>query len=486
MTKDICVTVDVWKKKRQRTFISYCVMTSIIGLEYGIFPATILSYLQEGLHAENADLWFGMITASYFISSIICCLVITRYTDRTRNVKKTLIISCIFVAFGNFLYSIPSYAFVILIARLIQGIADSLLPIIQGEIIRFYEEEERLHKLSIVTMCYYMSYIGGPVVTTIFSGVDFEIFGARFKVYNFPFLLVGFQWTAFVLVIFFFVSDLSKKSFEPDNSIEYGLYSQQEPSSQESLISQESLDDKEEPTAGNQGSSISQKSSNNQESLVDQVLLSSQEPSIGQESSTTLSPTSSIFIDNRITFIMIITFICCYFAASFNAIRLPTICKELYDIPVNYIGLLCNLEAITFGLTVYVINKIRNENCEVYFIVFGMCFMMMGLQVMSLTVLLHRLKTLGISLLVVFAVFDGASLSAEQIFLVALLGRIVPSSVQGYAAGVRRTTCNLSFICGAFISPFLHDFLFGHVIVMSFSIFILVAIFLYSREHFIQ
>ena len=144
MEEEISVNVEDWNKKRHRTFISYCIFTLIIGLEYGIFPSTILSYLQEGVHAENAEIWFGVITASYFLMSVVGCLTITRYTDRTRNVKKTLIISCLFVTFGNFLYSVPSYAFVILIARLIQGIADSLMSIIQGEIIRNYEGEEQI------------------------------------------------------------------------------------------------------------------------------------------------------------------------------------------------------------------------------------------------------------------------------------------------------------------------------------------------------
>ena len=455
MTKDICVTVDEWKKKRQRTFISYCVMTSIIGLEYGIFPATILSYLQEGLHAENADLWFGMITASYFISSIICCLVITRYTDRTRNVKKTLIISCIFVAFGNFLYSIPSYAFVILIARLIQGIADSLLPIIQGEIIRFYEEEERLHKLSIVTMCYYMSYIGGPVVTTIFSGVDFEIFGARFKVYNFPFLLVGFLWATFVLVILFFVSDLSK----------------------ENRKIKEYFENNNEPDLFKQNSNI--KNRNREMPPQDPSSSSSKEM-------PPLTSTTSLFNDNRVNFVLLLAYVCGYFAGSFNVVQLPLISKELYQIPVHYLGMIFNLEAVTFGVTLYVLNKVKDENKVVYFIIFAMCSMIIGLQAMALSALFYSYRTLGICLILTFAVCVGVGWSSEQVFLVVLLGRIVPSEIQGFAAGVRRTMTSLSYVSGALFAALLHDFIFEHIFVYSVVVFLLIFIFLYIRNKFIS
>eukprot|EP00111_Clytia_hemisphaerica_P021531 TCONS_00063338-protein len=139
-------------------------------------------------------------------------MTVTKYTDRTRNVKKTLMISCLFVAFGNFIYAVPYHPLIILWGRLLQGIADSMLSVIQGEIIRIYEGTERTEKLSMCTMCYYVSYIGSPIVISIFTAVDFQLFGFWFKVYNFPFLLVGFLWASFVLVIFFFVTDLSKET----------------------------------------------------------------------------------------------------------------------------------------------------------------------------------------------------------------------------------------------------------------------------------
>eukprot|EP00111_Clytia_hemisphaerica_P021532 TCONS_00063339-protein len=164
---------------------------------------------------------------------------------------------------------------------------------------------------------------------------------------------------------------------------------------------------------------------------------------------------------------------------------MPTIAKQLFNIPVQYIGMFFNLESITFGLTLYVINKLKQDDSDVYIIVIGISFTIMALQLISISALVHTFRILGISFLALFTVFTGIGWSAEQVFLVALLGKMVPDEVQGYASGVRRTAVNFSYICGATMTPFLNDYISEHIIVISIWFFVLITIFLYHRKRFI-
>ena len=220
--------LELWKRKRSKTFTAFCFVGVLLGLEYGIVPPTLFTYLKDGINTKKAQIWFGVITSSYFFSSMVGCLTITRYTDRTRNIKKTLIIVCFLVTLGNFIYAIPSYAVVLLLGRLLQGIAHSLISVLQGEIIRNYEEEERVQKLSTFTISTYVCYIGSPIVITIFRGIDFEILGVRFAVYNFPFIFVGVLWALSILLTIFFVSDLSK-----EHHLQVGKTKDENPSNKE-------------------------------------------------------------------------------------------------------------------------------------------------------------------------------------------------------------------------------------------------------------
>ena len=444
------VTLEEWKKNRQRNFISYCIFSITIGMECGLVPPTVLGYLQEGLHAENPEIWLGLIIGSYFVTSLIGCLNLTRYTDRTRNVKKTLVICSSFVAFASFIYAIPSYAFVLLIARLIQGFADSLMAIIQGEIIRCYENTEQTKKLSIITVLYFGAFMGGPVFATIFSGVDFTIFDARFKVYNFPFLMVGFLWISFVLVAMFFVTDLSKEI----------VYSARNSSPEDEINTSIPLSDE------------------NGCRKTEAHLRKQTKRNIHGKASTIL------FTNPRVNFILLLTFICGYFAACFNYVRMPTISTDLYHIPAQYLGMIYNLECIVFFVTSYLINKLKLVNIEIYCIVFIKCVMIVGLQAMVLSALFYQYRPMGVCFLLTFAVCLGIGWSSEQIFIVTLLGRMVPNEIQGYAAGVKRTMINLSFILGSFTTPFLRGFIFEHIFVLSVCMFVLIAIALYFREKF--
>ena len=262
-----------------------------------------------------------------------------------------------------------------------------------------------------------------------------------FRVYNLPFLLVGFLWALFVLIIVFFVSDLSKENDKFKRNFE-----------------------------NNYGTDCPNKGDTKKKP---------------RKQFSTQSPSKSLFTDPRVNFILLLTFVCGYFAASFNAVQMPTISRQLYHIPVHYIGMIFNLEAVAFGLTMYITNKVRDDDKVVYFIVFGMCFMIAGLQSMSVSVLFYHYRTIGVCFLLTFAVCNGVGWSSEQVYLVVLLGRIVPSDIQGYAAGVRRTAFNFSCISGAVFTPLLHRFIFEHIFVLSVCIFLLVTIFLCQGKVYI-
>ena len=134
-------TLEIWKKKRSQTFYVFCFLTFVVGTEWGIILPTLYVYLKSEIQATNYNIWYGFINAAYWMMSGVGSLTITKYADSTRNIRQCIIFICSVAALGNFIYSIPYSPVFPMVGRAMQGLGDSMVPVINGEIIRVFPED---------------------------------------------------------------------------------------------------------------------------------------------------------------------------------------------------------------------------------------------------------------------------------------------------------------------------------------------------------
>ncbi|XP_066915920.1 uncharacterized protein [Clytia hemisphaerica] len=417
--------LEKWKVQRRRTFLAFCLIISINGLECGIALPTLFTYLKENLKTPHLNIWYGLIASSYFITSNIGCLTVSRYADQTKNIRLVLIATCLFVSLGNLIYATSKYAFVLLIGRLMQGFGDSLVSTLSGETMRIYRKEEVVPKISTFMTAFFVSYIISPILITICGPVNFELYaGVRLEDDNFPFIIVGFLWLLGSVLSYFVVCDLSKNN---------------------SLVQNE-CDIQDGRRRGETESEIQ----SNVEQANDKML-----------------PLRKLIFNRDLAFIYSITFVVNYFSGVFNAIYVPIIANRFYEIALKYVGMIYTMNAVFFSLTMYLVTKLNYFNNEIYFIVFGSSAMVIALQAMTMSVIMTQFHLFGILMLITFAICTGVGWSVEQVLLTALSGKFVPLNMQSYAAGVRRTVGNTAHIIGEFLAPNLQDCMAEHCLVIS-------------------
>ena len=97
-----------------------------------------------------------------------------------------------------------------------QGLGDSLISVLTGEVARVYPQEKVLSRVSILVGNYYLFFILGPAFAVLFSCMQpftWYCFGAqfRFTMYNLPNVVLGFIWLVNIVLNLLFVNDLSRE-----------------------------------------------------------------------------------------------------------------------------------------------------------------------------------------------------------------------------------------------------------------------------------
>eukprot|EP00111_Clytia_hemisphaerica_P005296 TCONS_00015302-protein len=178
------VDIKKWEASRKRTFIVFCFFLGLNGTEYSIVVPSLLTYLRDVIKVKDEKTWFALITAVYWISSMIGNLTITKYADRTRNIKRCFYFGFFVVSLGNFLYTIPFSVVFPFVGRSLQGFADAMFTVSFGEVLRVYPEDEAVEKVSILVSSYYVTFLIGPVFSLIFSNVDIHLMGIHLTITN--------------------------------------------------------------------------------------------------------------------------------------------------------------------------------------------------------------------------------------------------------------------------------------------------------------
>ena len=121
-----------WKLRRQiMTYIGY-VQAFMFGIEYTSVSVSGLYYFSNDIRPSNPKLFYGMAMGFVSLSAVVANPIFGKIMDRTRKLKCLFILTMLFAAIGNFVYTISYSAWIPAFGRLICGIADGCYPIVTG------------------------------------------------------------------------------------------------------------------------------------------------------------------------------------------------------------------------------------------------------------------------------------------------------------------------------------------------------------------
>lgn len=105
-------------------------------MEYNITFLTLWLYLKTLVKVEDPELIYGLVSVSYLLPATIASSFVGRLIDRTRSVRCTFFVLNAPVCTGNIIFSLPFLTVLLIVGRLLAGIAASLRPLINGELAR--------------------------------------------------------------------------------------------------------------------------------------------------------------------------------------------------------------------------------------------------------------------------------------------------------------------------------------------------------------
>ncbi|XP_066912527.1 uncharacterized protein [Clytia hemisphaerica] len=468
LTSDTTTTaITEWKSSRRRTFILFCFFTSVIGTEYSIVTPSLLTYLQDVIKVENEAAWFAAIVSIYWLSSMVGSMFITKYADRSRNIRQCCTVVFIIASLGNFVYAVPYSPVFPLVGRMLQGFGDSLISVITGEVVRVYPEDEVLSKVSILISNYYVTFILGPVLSLMFSRINFRFMDIPFTVTNLPNLILGFVWLLCILLNLTCVRNLSK---------EYDLKSEQQTVEKELRKIEEEKRFLENHTEVSYGTiekfvvlippkQIDGKSQHFSTKVTISTIKS-------YENSSDVSITRFLRL-KEFRVILIINFLCAYISVAFFDVALPFLCTKLYEMKLEMTGVLFSTTGLAFVVTlIFILRRMKFMKNEIIFIIVGMSMFIVALQSMSISIMVRDVRPLGYAFLALYSILFGISWSVEQVLLGVIVAKMIPSNHQSYAEGIRRSVSSIAYVAAGCVTPLLTGYLVEQLIIISLFLFL--------------
>lgn len=121
-------------RERKRTTIVFYFLFFLYGMERSCVLVSLLFYLQDDLKmsVSEAKTYYSWTLAVYAANAAVIGIFTGRYTDRTRNVKKTLLMLFFISIVGNIIYTMEFSIWCIILGRLLCGCVGSANANVSG------------------------------------------------------------------------------------------------------------------------------------------------------------------------------------------------------------------------------------------------------------------------------------------------------------------------------------------------------------------
>lgn len=190
-----------WERKRRHTFIGLLFVGFIMGLDLSAIFTTMYLYLKEVVHTESPNVYYGIILGCFNICSMVSCILIGRWLDRTRKVRLYAHFALIVQIFGYLIYSVPLHPMFLALGRVFNGMSGTFVVVVSGELFRIYDEHEGVRMNFWTTAFSFVGVLLGPGIPAVFKGFELHIGILTINYLNFPgIVLSGLMVIALVVV----------------------------------------------------------------------------------------------------------------------------------------------------------------------------------------------------------------------------------------------------------------------------------------------
>lgn len=416
-----------WKKKRRTTFLSFCLLTCCLGSEYSVIIPSLWFYVTDITKSAHSKVYYGFTLSIYYISAIIGSFVITKHVDKTRNIRKTILtlISCEII--GNVLYSIPLSPLFLLCGRFIQGLGDVNMSIMTAEIARSYSEKEVTSKIAVMVACFSTTFVMAPGLNIVFKLIDVNIKGFRVYYGNLPGLFMIVMFVFAWLIEYAFAYDLSK---------EFDL--------KQNKTSLDRLSDSDSET------NILLR---NERDYYDEQLKEQNFQQIDTHPISLLS-----YFD--FNFLVSLGFFMSFSMVGLMDVSMPILAAEDFHFTSQTTGMLFLLTGAVFIIVLAIVKYLSKHIAEYYLLHVGLGVFVASIVLLLLVNMARRWNfNVGIVVFCSYVVILGTCSCVEQVILRSLLCKLIPSSCQTLAEGLRRSASSFACITSSLLFPFLLNYI---------------------------
>ena len=203
------VEIQRWKKKRQTTFIVFCLAHFTSGMVHTLFTSTCWVYITGHLKTERPFLIYALMTFFQYLPNLLFGLITANLHDRFRQTKLFMIAINFLCLTGGIMYTIDVSVYYPVAACFLFGIRYFMPPIAVGELARSYPSEELTSKIPVMN---FFRFLGsGPASLSNFlsQNINVNIGPVTIDYGNFPGLIITITYITLQILTLLLVHNIS-------------------------------------------------------------------------------------------------------------------------------------------------------------------------------------------------------------------------------------------------------------------------------------
>ncbi|XP_066922885.1 uncharacterized protein [Clytia hemisphaerica] len=206
---------QAWKKERKIFRWVATIAILFYGLESQLTTLSIVYYMMDRYHItkDQVSVYYSIAQSLFAGVQMFSSLVLGRYVDHTRNIRKILIIVMAISSLCNLVYTLPLPIWIVVGTRSLMGVTECLQSAVLGELRRVYNEDKE-ELISVLNWYEISCQIGrnfGGILLLCASLVSFYIGQWKLDRLNFNNLLLSMACFTLFLFSIFKVKNASRR-----------------------------------------------------------------------------------------------------------------------------------------------------------------------------------------------------------------------------------------------------------------------------------
>ena len=412
-----------WEKKRFRTYFYFCFQKFVAGLVYASYLNTSWFYVTVQLKAKKPYLVYSVLIYLHYLSTMLFGMIISHLHDRSKKTKIFIFVINLFCILGRIFYTIDASIYFPIAGSFLLGFRWLVQPIAVGDLTRSYPPEEYTQKLPVLKLCVHIA--AGPAALILYfsENTSFNIGLIHIGYGNFPGLIMVFLYTSLLILGILLVDNIS---------LEYNL----KESLQKKQVLKKNTGDIdtviEDPLKTDMDSFVNDDESSN--------LLKADKIKQGMRTNETKSSLyqnlKRLFENKDVLLLYYLVWLFNYlYYLSFAYIPLLIQAELQYSVQFANIAYLVFSVALVLFLPFLVFMKISSKTAYlagllsfILLIIIGLCFKLTDPALG---------KAYNLTFVFMIVSLYGIVCTAEDIFLICTLARLVKADIQSFADGMR-------------------------------------------------